>query len=114
VTVNGAGTYTASLPPTGGWGTNGRWNLACVDLPLIAGEKVVTFSKGVNYAEIDFVFISDDLQVHVNEIPGAASEEQRRHFHAAMRRNPFCAVIAQGVDAAPRPWFHASRPGFQR
>ncbi|CAG6391130.1 hypothetical protein SCOCK_100196 [Actinacidiphila cocklensis] len=61
VTVNGAGAYTASLPPTGGWGANGMWNVAFVDLPLIAGENVVTFGKGVNYAEIDFVFIADEL-----------------------------------------------------
>ncbi|MGW5351390.1 MGH1-like glycoside hydrolase domain-containing protein [Streptomyces sp. NPDC004031] len=57
VTVNGTGGFTVDLPPTGGWGASGMWNLAFVELPLTAGQNVVTFGKGTDYAELDFVFV---------------------------------------------------------
>ncbi|MFI0723609.1 hypothetical protein [Streptomyces sp. NPDC021224] len=33
------------------------WNLVFVELPLTAGQNVVTFGKGTYYAELDFVFV---------------------------------------------------------
>ncbi|WP_218108436.1 carbohydrate-binding protein, partial [Actinacidiphila rubida] len=60
VTVNAAGGYTASYPSTGGWGANGMWNVAFVDVPLVAGDNVVTLSKGTAFAELDCVFLAGE------------------------------------------------------
>jgi hypothetical protein len=57
LSINGGSSISVSYAPTGSWGQFSSSNVVTLSVPLQTGTNNLTFSKGTNYAELDYIRI---------------------------------------------------------